>query len=73
MWYVLGVMMTMCPSDPLKKVLTTYAVLESSFRKQQSGFKRKGVIIKEASIMHSIKWNRVIILHPIVYKYSPSC
>ncbi|KAF6762503.1 DNA repair protein rad16 [Ephemerocybe angulata] len=42
-------------------VLTTYAVVESSFRKQQSGFKRKGMIVKEKSPLHQIKWNRVIL------------
>ncbi|KAF9480838.1 hypothetical protein BDN70DRAFT_877162 [Pholiota conissans] len=42
-------------------VLTTYAVLESCFRKQQSGFKRKGMIIKEKSPVHQIQWNRVIL------------
>ncbi|KAG6330476.1 hypothetical protein ID866_8612, partial [Astraeus odoratus] len=42
-------------------VLTTYAILESCFRKQQSGFKRKGMIIKEKSPLHQIKWNRVIL------------
>ncbi|KAJ2923513.1 hypothetical protein H1R20_g13580, partial [Candolleomyces eurysporus] len=42
-------------------VLTTYAVLESCFRKQQSGFKRKGQIIKEKSPIHDIEWNRVIL------------
>ncbi|KAH7924828.1 hypothetical protein BV22DRAFT_1012466 [Leucogyrophana mollusca] len=42
-------------------VLTTYSVLESCFRKQQSGFKRKGLIIKEPSPLHRIKWNRIIL------------
>ncbi|KAL4075584.1 SNF2 family N-terminal domain-containing protein [Scleroderma citrinum] len=42
-------------------VLTTYAVLESCFRKQQAGFKRKGVIVIEKSPLHLIKWNRVIL------------
>ncbi|KAG1739931.1 SNF2 family N-terminal domain-containing protein [Suillus paluster] len=42
-------------------VLTTYAVLESCFRKQQSGFKRKGLIVKEPSPLHQIKWNRIIL------------
>ncbi|KAI0341445.1 hypothetical protein BDW22DRAFT_1358999 [Trametopsis cervina] len=42
-------------------VITTYAVLESCFRKQQSGFKRKGVIVKEKSAMHQLKWNRIIL------------
>ena len=42
-------------------VLTTYAVLESCFRKQHSGFKRKGQIIKENSPLHAIEWNRVIV------------
>jgi DNA repair protein RAD16 len=35
--------------------------MESCFRKQQSGFKRKGMIVKESSPLHSIKWNRVIV------------
>ncbi|GBE79098.1 DNA repair protein [Sparassis crispa] len=42
-------------------VLTTYAVLESSFRKQHSGFKRKSKIVKEASAIHAIKWVRIIL------------
>jgi DNA repair protein RAD16 len=43
------------------QVLTTYAVMESCFRKQQSGFKRKGLIVKEPSPLHQIKWNRIIV------------
>ncbi|KAG1888839.1 SNF2 family N-terminal domain-containing protein [Suillus subluteus] len=42
-------------------VLTTYAVMESCFRKQQNGFKRKGLIVKEPSALHQIKWNRIIL------------
>ena len=53
-------------TDPkeLKKhdvVLTTYAVLESCFRKQQTGFKRKGTIIKERSPLHAVEWERVVV------------
>ncbi|THH13328.1 hypothetical protein EW146_g6873 [Bondarzewia mesenterica] len=51
-------------AQKLKKydvVLTTYAVLESCFRKQHSGFKRKGQIIKEESPLHSVEWHRVIL------------
>ncbi|KAI6046523.1 SNF2 family N-terminal domain-containing protein [Pisolithus marmoratus] len=50
--------------NELKKydvVLTTYAIVESCFRKQQSGFKRKGLIIKEKSPLHQVGWNRVIL------------
>ncbi|KAI0366201.1 hypothetical protein BV20DRAFT_972087 [Pilatotrama ljubarskyi] len=50
--------------NELKKydvVLTSYAVLESCFRKQHSGFKRKGKIVKEKSPLHAIEWNRVIL------------
>lgn len=43
------------------QVLTTYAVLESCFRKQQNGFKRKGKIIKEKSPMHEIHWSRIVV------------
>lgn len=42
-------------------VLTSYAVLESSFRRQNSGFRRKGELIKESSILHKVKWHRVIL------------
>ncbi|KIM45770.1 hypothetical protein M413DRAFT_440809 [Hebeloma cylindrosporum] len=42
-------------------VLTTYAILESCFRKQQSGFKRKGMIVKEKSPVHQIHWNRIVL------------
>ncbi|KAI0052617.1 hypothetical protein FA95DRAFT_1483276 [Auriscalpium vulgare] len=52
-------------SDPkeLQKydvVLTTYAVLESCFRKQHSGFKRKDVMVKEKSPLHAVEWNRIL-------------
>ncbi|KAH9921492.1 SNF2 family N-terminal domain-containing protein [Epithele typhae] len=42
-------------------VLTSFAVLESCFRKEHSGFKRKGVIVKEKSPLHLINWHRVIL------------
>ncbi|EAU80544.2 DNA repair protein rad16 [Coprinopsis cinerea okayama7 len=42
-------------------VLTTYAVLESCFRKQHSGFKRKGMIVKEQSPVHAVHWKRVVL------------
>jgi DNA repair protein RAD16 len=42
-------------------VLTTYAVVESCFRKQVYGFKRKGHIVREKSPIHAITWNRVIV------------
>ncbi|KAI0299763.1 SNF2 family N-terminal domain-containing protein [Multifurca ochricompacta] len=53
-------------TDPkeLKKydvVLTTYAVLESCFRKQQTGFKRKATIIKEKSPLHAVEWERIVL------------
>ncbi|KAG6912757.1 hypothetical protein DXG01_012401, partial [Tephrocybe rancida] len=43
--------------NELKKydvVLNTYAVMESCFRKQHSGFKRKGMIVKEKSPLHQV-------------------
>lgn len=43
------------------QVLTSYAVVESCFRKQESGFKRKGHIVKEVSPLHQIKWNRIVV------------
>lgn len=48
-------------ADVFVKVLTTYAVLESAFRKQESGFKRKGRIVTEKSPIHQIEWHRIIV------------
>jgi len=42
-------------------VITTYAVLESAYRKQTYGFKRKGDIVKERSALHAIEWHRIIL------------
>lgn len=42
-------------------VLTSYAVLESSFRRQNSGYRKKGELYKEKSLLHDIKWHRVIL------------
>ncbi|KAI8139099.1 SNF2 family N-terminal domain-containing protein [Fennellomyces sp. T-0311] len=42
-------------------VLTTYSLLENEFRRQESGTKKDGRIIKKASILHKIKWHRVIL------------
>ncbi|KAJ6612169.1 SNF2 family N-terminal domain-containing protein [Mycena sp. CBHHK59/15] len=42
-------------------VLTTYAVLESAFRKQELGFKRKNHIVKEKSPLHQANWNRIVL------------
>lgn len=42
-------------------ILTTYSVLESVYRKQVYGFKRKTGIYKEISVLHSISFYRVIL------------
>ncbi|BGO98487.1 DNA repair protein rad16 [Rhodotorula toruloides] len=42
-------------------VLTSYAVLESTFRREQKGFTKKGKVLKEDSILHKVKWHRVIL------------
>ena len=42
-------------------VLVSYGVLESAFRKQVQGFKRKGNIVKEKSAIHQIKWHRIVL------------
>ena len=36
-------------------------IISSCFRKQQNGFKRKGLIIKEKSALHQIHWNRIVL------------
>lgn len=50
--------------SPLQRIYlpwTQYAVLESSFRKQEKGFVRSGQIMKEKSPLHSVKWTRIIV------------
>ncbi|KAL8290154.1 hypothetical protein RQP46_003093 [Phenoliferia psychrophenolica] len=42
-------------------VLTSYAVMESGYRREQKGFQKKGKMMKEDSILHKIKWHRVIL------------
>lgn len=42
-------------------LLTTYAVIESVFRKQNYGFRRKSGLVKEKSVLHSIDFYRVIL------------
>lgn len=42
-------------------VLTTYALVGSVYRKQQSGFKRKSGIVKEASLLHKIQFHRIVL------------
>lgn len=42
-------------------LLTTYSVLESVYRKQQYGFKRKNGLVKEKSPLHAIQFYRVIL------------
>lgn len=39
----------------------TDAVLESEYRRQEKGFKKKGNLMKEDSILHKMKWHRVIL------------
>ena len=52
--------------------MTSYAVLESCFRKEHSGFKRKGKIVKEKSPLHVIEWNRVIVSYSAVQRVKAS-
>ncbi|KAI8341863.1 SNF2 family N-terminal domain-containing protein [Chlamydoabsidia padenii] len=42
-------------------VITTYSVLETCHRKQHSGVKRNGELVKEASLLHKVKWHRVVL------------
>ncbi|CAK9784888.1 hypothetical protein CC85DRAFT_283856 [Cutaneotrichosporon oleaginosum] len=51
-------------AEDLKKfdvVLVSYGTLEASFRRQQRGFKRGNLILKEQSPMHSFEWFRVVL------------
>ncbi|KAI7907279.1 SNF2 family N-terminal domain-containing protein [Cokeromyces recurvatus] len=56
------------PKDPefLKQfdvILSTYSIMETSFRRQEYGVTRKGSnsIFKEKSVLHRINWHRVIL------------
>lgn len=42
-------------------ILTTYSVLESVFRKQNYGFRRKNGLVKEKSLLHNIDFYRAIL------------
>lgn len=42
-------------------ILTSFSVLESVFRKQNYGFKRKSGLVKEKSPLHSLEFYRVIL------------
>ena len=53
-------------------ILMSYNSLESMYRKQEKGFKRKTGIHKEASVIHQIQFHRVILdeAHNIKVKFS---
>lgn len=56
------VVLTTCalPSRLLRKLElknSADAVMESSFRRENKGFQKKGVLMKEDSIIHKIKWS----------------
>ncbi|KAI8910992.1 P-loop containing nucleoside triphosphate hydrolase protein [Gorgonomyces haynaldii] len=42
-------------------VITTFALIEQSYRKEHYGVKRKGELVKLKSLLHSIHWDRVIL------------
>lgn len=42
-------------------ILTSYSVLESAYRKETKGFKRKAGIVKEKSPLHALDFYRVIL------------
>ncbi|KAL6927828.1 DNA repair protein rad16 [Hanseniaspora valbyensis] len=42
-------------------VLTTYAVLESCYRREKYGVQRKNRKVKEKSLLHNFHWHRVIL------------
>ncbi|KAJ2806483.1 DNA repair protein rad16, partial [Coemansia helicoidea] len=42
-------------------VLTTYAVLESSFRRERQGYRQNGQLRHEVSQLHKVKWFRMVL------------
>lgn len=61
----IDVVMTTCGSYPSSSLgmslICIDSVLESVFRKQNSGFKRKEGMVKEPSVLHKVKFERVIL------------
>ncbi|KAJ1960834.1 DNA repair protein rad16 [Dipsacomyces acuminosporus] len=47
--------------DKYDVILTTYSVLESSFRRERYGFRVKGELHKEKSLLHTIDWFRIVL------------
>eukprot|EP00835_Amoeboradix_gromovi_P001306 NODE_57_length_25931_cov_0.351037.p2 type:complete len:742 gc:universal NODE_57_length_25931_cov_0.351037:22830-20605(-) len=41
-------------------LITSYNTLEADYRRQQSGFTKNGVQLKEPSPLHSINWHRIV-------------
>lgn len=42
-------------------ILSTYSLLESVFRKQNYGFRRKNGLVKEKSIVHNMHFHRIVL------------
>ncbi|KAJ1907873.1 DNA repair protein rad16, partial [Coemansia sp. IMI 209127] len=42
-------------------ILTTYAVMESGFRREHSGFRSKGILYHEPSLLHRVDWFRLVL------------
>jgi DNA repair protein RAD16 len=57
--------------DNADVVISSYAILEQSYRKQVYGTKSKGELVKKPSLIHSVKWGRVILdeAHAIKDRY----
>ena len=53
-------------------VLTTFSVLESSYRREKYGTKSNGELVKRKSLLHSLKWKRLVLdeAHAIKDRYS---
>ncbi|KAG0278850.1 DNA repair protein rad16 [Linnemannia exigua] len=42
-------------------VLTTYSIIESGYRKQKYGVRKKDMTVKEDSLLHRIRWHRIVL------------
>ncbi|KAJ3386689.1 DNA repair protein rad16 [Lobulomyces angularis] len=42
-------------------ILSTYSIIEASYRKQHYGVKKNGNLVKSNSLLHSIEWGRIIL------------
>ncbi|KAJ2076512.1 DNA repair protein rad16 [Coemansia sp. RSA 988] len=47
--------------DKYDVILTTYGIIETAYRREYHGYRRKGQLLHEGSPLHSVEWYRVVL------------